>query len=115
DHGVTRGEPIRIPPPTSRAEISGGATVVAADLPAPPASTTAASTTAASTTAASAPAPAAAASAVPRPVAPAVAPAAPAAKAPPPVVARVAASPREPVSERQTDSNALLPVAAPTE
>jgi membrane-bound lytic murein transglycosylase D len=29
--------------------------------------------------------------------------------------ARVAATPREPVSERQTDSNALLPVAAPTE
>jgi len=33
---------------------------------------------------------------------------------PPPAVARVAPPPSEPVSERQTDSNALLPVAAPT-
>jgi membrane-bound lytic murein transglycosylase D len=32
----------------------------------------------------------------------------------PPSVATVAPPPREPVSERQTDSNALLPVGAPT-
>jgi membrane-bound lytic murein transglycosylase D len=34
--------------------------------------------------------------------------------APPPVVEKPAAPPNEPVSERQTDSNALLPVAAPS-
>ena len=33
---------------------------------------------------------------------------------PPPSVAAVAPTPKEPVSERQTDSNALLPVGAPT-
>jgi membrane-bound lytic murein transglycosylase D len=33
---------------------------------------------------------------------------------PPPATARVAPPPKEPVSQRQTDSNALLPVAAPT-
>jgi membrane-bound lytic murein transglycosylase D len=33
---------------------------------------------------------------------------------PPPGAARVAPPPKEPVSQRQTDSNALLPVAAPT-
>jgi membrane-bound lytic murein transglycosylase D len=34
---------------------------------------------------------------------------------PAPALAQVARPPKEPVSERQTDSNALLPVAAPTE
>jgi membrane-bound lytic murein transglycosylase D len=54
-----------------------------------------------------APALAAVASAPPAPLAEAL---------PPPAAARVAAPPppREPVSQRQTDSNALLPVAAPT-
>jgi membrane-bound lytic murein transglycosylase D len=33
---------------------------------------------------------------------------------PPPAAARVAPPPKEPVSQRQTDRNALLPVAAPT-
>jgi membrane-bound lytic murein transglycosylase D len=33
---------------------------------------------------------------------------------PPPAVEKVARPPKEPVSQRQTDSNALLPVAAPT-
>jgi membrane-bound lytic murein transglycosylase D len=37
-----------------------------------------------------------------------------AAAAPPPSVASVAPPPKEPVSQRQTDSNALLPVGAPT-
>jgi peptidoglycan lytic transglycosylase D len=77
-HVAAKGDSVRIPPPASRAEIAGGAAIVAAELPAP------------------VPAPA-----VPPPVAPAA--------------ASVAPTPREPVSERQTDSNALLPVAAPTE
>jgi membrane-bound lytic murein transglycosylase D len=34
--------------------------------------------------------------------------------APSPVAAKIAPPPKEPVSARQTDSNALLPVAAPT-
>jgi membrane-bound lytic murein transglycosylase D len=116
DHAVTKGEAIRIPPPPSRAEISGGAAIVAADLPAP-APTSAAQTSATSTSAASnsAVSAAAAAATAPRPVAPAIALPAPGAQAPAPVVTRLAATPREPVSERQTDSNALLPVAAPTE
>jgi membrane-bound lytic murein transglycosylase D len=43
------------------------------------------------------------------------APAAPAAAAlPPPSVAKVTPPPKEPVSERQTDSNALLPVGTPS-
>jgi membrane-bound lytic murein transglycosylase D len=78
DHAVTKGEAVRIPPPPSRAEISGGPAVVAAEVPAPAAPTSAASAPAAPSTA-------------------------------------LAAIPREPVSQRQTDSNALLPVAAPTE
>jgi membrane-bound lytic murein transglycosylase D len=40
--------------------------------------------------------------------------AAPAATAAPPAAVQVARPPKEPVSQRQTDSNALLPVAAPT-
>jgi membrane-bound lytic murein transglycosylase D len=103
DHTVTKGEAIRIPPPPSRAEISGGAAaVVAAELPAQASTPTA-------------PAPRVPAPAVPRPAEPAIVPPAPVAEAPAPVVARAAATPREPVSVRQTDSNALLPVAAPTE
>jgi membrane-bound lytic murein transglycosylase D len=105
DHAVTKGEAIRIPPPPSRAEISGGgAAVVVAELPAPAASTPTALALAPGT-----------GTAVSSPVAPAISPPAPVAEAPAPVLARVAVAPKEPVSERQTDSNALLPVAAPTE
>jgi membrane-bound lytic murein transglycosylase D len=96
DRAVTKGEVVRIPAPPSRAEISGGAAVVVAELPVPASSPTA-------------PASATTAPTASTPAAPAPAP------APAPMVARVAATPREPVSERQTDSNALLPVAAPTE
>jgi membrane-bound lytic murein transglycosylase D len=88
DHAATKGEAIRIPPPPSRAEIAGGAATVAAVLPA---------------------------AAAPGPIAPAIVLPEPVAQPVPPAVARVAATPKEPVSERQTDSNALLPVAAPTE
>jgi membrane-bound lytic murein transglycosylase D len=52
----------------------------------------------------------AAAPAAPSAAAPAVA----AEAAPPAATAKIAPPPKEPVSERQTDSNALLPVAAPT-
>jgi len=100
DHAVSKGEAIRIPPPPSRAEIAGGsAAAVATVLPAAPG-----------------PAPTAPNPARPNPTTPAPSPA-PMAPAPaaPPAAARVAATPREPVSQRQTDGNALLPVAAPTE
>jgi membrane-bound lytic murein transglycosylase D len=94
DHAVTKGEAIRIPPPPSRAEIAGGTATLAAVLP-----------VAAAPTPATAPPTAAPASTV----------RVPAAQPAPPAAVRVAATPREPVSERQTDSNALLPVAAPAE
>jgi membrane-bound lytic murein transglycosylase D len=48
-------------------------------------------------------------------VQPAAPPPMPPAPAAAPATAAAAATPREPVSERQTDGNALLPVAAPTE
>jgi peptidoglycan lytic transglycosylase D len=93
DHAVTKGEAVRIPPPPSRAEISEGSAVVAVEVPAAAVPTPAAST------------PAAPSTALPGPVT----------EAAPPAAARIAATSREPVSQRQTDSNALLPVAAPTE
>jgi membrane-bound lytic murein transglycosylase D len=83
-HAVTRGEVIHIPLPASRAESAAGA---------PP------------EVAAASHAPAPEAAPLPAPLAEAV---------PPPAAARVAPPPKEPVSQRQTDSNALLPVAAPT-
>jgi membrane-bound lytic murein transglycosylase D len=87
DHAVTRGEVVRIPPPASRAEAVGAAPpVVAAEAPAP------------------------APSALPAPELPAPV----AETVPPPAIEKVARPPKEPVSQRQTDSNALLPVAAPT-
>ena len=93
---AARGETVVIPLPASRAE-RGGLAAGAAAPPAPP------------------PAPAAAKPAG----APAVgAPAAPSQSlaAQPAATAQTAAPrlPKEPVSPRQTDSNALLPVAAPT-
>ena len=83
-HTVTRGATVRIPPPASRAEIAG---------------------TAAPAVAAVVRSPAAPAGALPAPIS---------AEVPPPSVAKVAPPPKEPVSQRQTDSNALLPVGAPT-
>jgi membrane-bound lytic murein transglycosylase D len=84
-HAVARGEAVRIPLPASRAEAAGAAP--------PP------------LVAALTPAPAPSVPVLPAPVAEAV---------PPPAVEKVARPPKEPVSQRQTDSNALLPVAAPT-
>jgi len=133
NHTVTRGETVRIPAPMSRAEVgASGAAVVAALSPesatqtAPPA---AASPTAATPAPAQVPAPASARApaqvpapasapapqhaAAPAPV-PAPAPVSARVPAPAPVAAKIAPPPKEPVSARQTDSNALLPVAAPT-
>jgi membrane-bound lytic murein transglycosylase D len=103
-HTVARGDVVQIPLPASRAESAGGtAPAVVAALPAPAAEPLQ------SHAPASAPAPPASpeAARLPAPLAEAL---------PPPAAARVAAPPppREPVSQRQTDSNALLPVAAPT-
>ena len=98
-HAVARGQTVRIPPPVSRADTAGAAApVVAVALPVP----AAAAGAKAPGTASPMPVPA---GALPAPVAAAV---------PPPSVATVASAPKEPVSERQTDSNALLPVGAPT-
>ena len=88
-HAVARGATVRIPPPASRAEIAGAAApAVAAVVPSP----------------------AGAAAALPVPLFAA----APVLTVAPPPVAKVTPSPKEPVSPRQTDSNALLPVGAPT-
>ena len=89
---LTRGEAVRIPMPASRAD--GSAASVAA---------------AAATAAAAAAPPAAALPAVEAPAAPAESPAAPAL-----ALARLPPPPREPVSERQAMSTALLPAASPS-
>jgi membrane-bound lytic murein transglycosylase D len=105
-HAVTRGEVIHIPLPASRAESAGGAASVAAVAAAPSTATLEAPQSPA--LAAQAPqshAPAPQAAPLPAPLAEAI---------PPPAAARIAPPPKEPVSQRQTDSNALLPVAAPT-
>jgi membrane-bound lytic murein transglycosylase D len=81
---ATRGEVVRIPLPASRAEAAGAAPPVVAAV---------------------APSPAPSVAVLPAPLAAAV---------PPPAVEKVARPPKEPVSQRQTDGNALLPVAAPT-
>jgi len=91
---LTRGEAVRIPMPASRAD--GSAASVAA---------------AAATAAAAAAPPAAALPAVEAPAAPAESPAAP---APALALARLPPPPREPVSERQAMSTALLPAASPS-
>jgi membrane-bound lytic murein transglycosylase D len=108
-HAVARGDVVHIPLPASRAESAGGAApAVAAALPA--------SATATEPTQLHAPAPATEPSPLHAPAPEAARLPAPLAEAlPPPAAARVAAPPpREPVSQRQTDRNALLPVAAPT-
>jgi membrane-bound lytic murein transglycosylase D len=112
-HAASRGEIVRIPPPASRAESAGGTAPAVAAMPpasAPPVALQAAPVPS------TAPAPAVPASTAPVSTAPAPALPAPVAEAvPPPVTtAKVARPPKEPVSQRQTDSNALLPVAAPT-
>jgi membrane-bound lytic murein transglycosylase D len=81
----------------------------AASVPAPVIATAPAHATAPAPATAAAP-PHATASAP----APAPAPASAQVPAPAPVAAKIAPPPKEPVSARQTDSNALLPVAAPT-
>jgi membrane-bound lytic murein transglycosylase D len=122
NHTVARGETVRIPAPMSRAEVGGSGAAAVAALPpesatqtvpqtvlqtAPPVagSPPAAAPPAHASAPVSAPAPAQAAARSPV-SAPAAAPAA--------VAAKIAPPPKEPVSARQTDSNALLPVAAPT-
>ena len=92
---LTRGEVVRIPMPASRAD--GSAAGVAA----------AAAATAAAATAATATPPAAALPAV-------EAPGAPAASAAESALVRLPPPPREPVSERQAESTALLPAASPS-
>jgi membrane-bound lytic murein transglycosylase D len=87
---LTRGEVVHIPMPASRADGSA-AGVAAAGAAAATAATT---TTATATTAAT--------------------PAAPAASAAESALARLPPPPREPVSERQAESTALLPAASPS-
>jgi membrane-bound lytic murein transglycosylase D len=85
NHVAARGDAVRIPLPASRADTSGSAAAGAATV--------------------------ASAAATPTPTpTPVSTPAA----APEPAVAKIAPPPKEPVSARQTDSNALLPASAPT-
>ena len=110
-HAVARGEVIHIPLPASRGEREASARPEVAALPPPTAEAPAAHAAEAPrlpahlAQAPQAPARAAQASHLPAPVAQGL---------PPPAAVRVAPPPKEPVSQRQTDSNALLPVAAPT-
>jgi membrane-bound lytic murein transglycosylase D len=91
---LARGETVRIPMPASRADGSAAGVVAAA---------------------ASAAASASAASALPaEPLAAAEAPSAPIDSTAAPAVARLPPPPREPVSEQQVTSTALLPAAAPS-
>jgi membrane-bound lytic murein transglycosylase D len=117
NHTVTRGETVRIPAPMSRAEV--GASGAAAVAALPPESPTQAAPPAAASPSAATPAPAHVTAPVSAPASAQAAAPAPGlatspAPAPAPVAAKIAPPPREPVSARQTDSNALLPVAAPT-
>jgi membrane-bound lytic murein transglycosylase D len=103
-HAASRGEVIHIPLPASRAESAAGAPPEIAAAP----STATPEAPRSPALVAQAPqshAPAPQAARLPAPLAEAV---------PPPAAARVAPPPKEPVSQRQTDRNALLPVAAPT-
>ncbi len=109
-HAVTRGEAVRIPLPASRAEAAGATLPVIAGLPpAPvPAAPASASPSASARASASAPLPV-----LPAPVAEGMPPPAAETVAPEPAE-KVARAHKEPVSQRETDRNALLPVAAPT-
>jgi membrane-bound lytic murein transglycosylase D len=90
---LTRGEVVKIPMPASRAEAGGAASAPAAALNA---------------AAANAPPPTAEAVAVAQA-------ASPASETPPPsTAARLPPPPKEPVSERQAESTALLPAASPS-
>jgi membrane-bound lytic murein transglycosylase D len=121
NHTVARGETARIPAPMSRAEVGGSGAAAVAALP--PESATQTVPPVAGSAPATAPAPVRAAAPATAPAPPhatasaPVPPPAPASAqvpAPAPVAAKIAPPPKEPVSARQTDSNALLPVAAPT-
>jgi membrane-bound lytic murein transglycosylase D len=142
-HAVSRGEVVRIPPPASRADAAGGSAAVVAgtaEAPPPPAVAAVLPTPQLSTPplsipelrTAELPAPAPDATAPPAPPPsfalvvreppPADDLATPPSSVAPPmgeptilVPPPFALPPKEPVSQRQTDSNALLPVGAPTE
>jgi membrane-bound lytic murein transglycosylase D len=98
---LTRGEVVHIPMPASRADGSAAGVAAAASAAAATAATTTTATAATATPAA------AALSAV-------ESPAAPAASAAESALARLPPPPREPVSERQAESTALLPAASPS-
>jgi membrane-bound lytic murein transglycosylase D len=106
-HAAAKGEAVRIPLPATRAEISGGAAPVlaAAESTPAPAAASAVASAAPTGVAPASNATAARIPVLPQPVAESL---------PPPQTAKAAPPPKEPVSQRQTDSNALLPVAAPT-
>jgi membrane-bound lytic murein transglycosylase D len=102
---LVRGEIVRIPIPASRAEAAGsGAAALAAGATAAAATTTAAAAAVATPGAATTPT---AAATAPPPAAVAEAPAEAA-------LARQSPPPKEPVSQRQAESTALLPAASPT-
>jgi membrane-bound lytic murein transglycosylase D len=99
-HAVARGDTVVIPLPSSRAERAAGATAVAAVLPAP-------AEEASPSAGAHSPQP----QPQPQPAQPQPAQPQPSTLS---AADKVQRPPQEPVSARQTDRNALLPVAAPT-
>ncbi len=116
-----RGGVVRIPLPASRAEVGGGAlgggAVAAGAAGAEAAASTAATSAGIATDAASSVAPGGAPARgtrgpLPAPVAQTVPP--PQTAAPLPEAAKVAQTPKEPVSARQTSADTLLPLASPT-
>jgi membrane-bound lytic murein transglycosylase D len=107
-HAVERGSLVRIPMPASRAEGAGEAS--AGPGPASPAT---ASSTTAQNVAAEAPGAEASGAGAPAAGPPAAVGSAPTAVHPADAV-KIAAAPKEPVSQRQTDSAALLPAGPPT-
>jgi membrane-bound lytic murein transglycosylase D len=101
-HELTRGEVVRIPAPPSRAETAGAGPAAVAATPGTAATVTAATVTPGAADAAA-------------PVALPVAHASEAGATPAvPALARLPPPPKEPISERQAESTALLPAAAPT-
>jgi membrane-bound lytic murein transglycosylase D len=115
-HVLARGDLVRIPMPASRAEAAGAAPALAASpaLPKPPAEADAAVTPSPAASEVPAVAAVPAVTAAPAVAGPAVVEALALPNATPEAIARLAPPPREPVSQRQAESTALLPAAAPT-
>jgi membrane-bound lytic murein transglycosylase D len=107
---VSRGEVVRIPAPPSRAEVSAAGPALAATAATAGATTAGAATAGAATAGAATSATPAATAVSAVSLSAALADETPAE----PAIAKLPPPPKEPVSERQAESTALLPAAAPT-